>query len=172
MSDNQVPQEDCGGAPQPGEQHALLKPFEGKFRAVVKIWMGPGDPMVSAGTMINSFQLDGLYLHQDYVGDPNDGPFPEFKGKGYWGFNTVDGRYEGFWIDNASTMMQTEQGSVDESGRQWTMVSEMTNPMTGLTMQKRSVIRLIDDDHHSMETYFTMEGQEGKGMEIQYERAN
>ena len=39
-------------------------------------------------------------------------------------------------------------------------------------MQKRSVITMIDDDHNSIEMYFTgPDGQEMKAMEIQYARA-
>ena len=36
--------------------------------------------------MVSAFQLGGLYLFQDDTGDPSPGPFPEFLGKGYWGF--------------------------------------------------------------------------------------
>ncbi len=164
--------EQMGGPPKPGPQHALLAPFVGTFRAVVKIWMGPGDPMVSTGIMVNSFQVDGLYLHQDYTGDPSDGPFPRFVGRGYWGFNPVTGKFEGFWIDNASSIMQLEYGDVDDAGKVWTMSSTVQNPQTGDMMTKKSVIQIIDNDHHSMETYFPApEGSEVKGMEIQYERS-
>ena len=79
-------------------------------------------------------------------------------------------RFEGYWIDNASTIMQLETGSVDETGKIWTMTSEMVDPEGG-TMSKRSVITLKDDDHHSMESFFTREGQEFKAMEIQYSRS-
>jgi len=52
------------------------------------------------------------------------------------------------------------------------MHSEMPNPQTGEPMTRKSVINLIDDDHHSMEMFFVApDGTEMKGMEIQYERA-
>lgn len=155
----------------PGAQHERLKSFEGKFKAKVRLWMGPGDPMESTGTMVNSMDLDGRYLRQDYKGDPSEGPFPNFVGHGYWGFNNITERFEGFWIDNASTMMQVEQGSVDAAGRVWTMKGEMADPSTGGTMKKRTVITLQDDDHHKMEAYFDQGGNEFKTMEIEYERA-
>ncbi len=157
-------------AMSPGPEHDRLKPFLGTFRAEVKLWMGPGDPMVSTGTMTNTMVLDGRYLRQDYMGDPSEGPFPNFEGHGFWGYNGVAKRFEGYWIDNASTMMQFETGSVDESGKVWTMTSEMVDPQGG-TMAKRSVITLKDQDHNSIESFFTREGQEFKGMEIQYRRA-
>ena len=154
-------------------EHEKLKPFEGKFKAEVRIWMGPGEPTVMTGKMVNEFDLGGRFLRQTYKGDPSEGPFPEFEGRGYWGYNNVTKRYEGFWIDNASTMMQNEAGEVDESGKVWTMVGEVANPQTGGLMTKRSVITLRDEDHHTMEMYFdTGEGEgELKSMEISYERA-
>ena len=150
------------------EHHEKLKPFEGTFRAEVKMWMGPGEPMVSTGTMVNTMELGGKFLHQHYTGDPGDGPSPEFAGRGYWGYNTATNKYEGMWIDTASTIMQTESGDLD--GNVWTMVGEMPD-QTGGTISKKSVITLIDDDHHSMEMYFPgPDGNDCKGMEIQYSR--
>ncbi len=152
--------------------HRALEPFVGSFKAEVKIWMGPGDPLVSTGVMVNTLDLGGRFLKHVYTGDPSDGPFPAFEGRGFWGYNTVDQRYEGVWIDNASTIMQTEVGQVDESGKTWTMHGEMTNPQGGGRMIKRSVITLQDRDHHSMEMYFSgPDGREFKGMEIRYRRA-
>ncbi len=157
--------------PTAGPQHKRFEPFEGKFRSEVKMWMGPGDPMVSTGTMNNTLELGGLYLQQDYIGDPNDGPFPSFEGKGFWGYNPTSEKYEGFWIDNASAMMQNETGSVDASGKVWQMQGEMLCAQTKQHFKKRSVITLQDNDHHSIEMYFTgPDGQETKCMEINYER--
>ena len=157
--------------PTPGAEHDLLKPFEGTFKSEVKMWMGPGDPMISTGTITNTFDLGGIYLHQDYVGDQTEGPFPSFCGKGYWGYNTTDKRYEGFWIDNASTSMQFETGQVDVGGKVWEMTSKMTCAHTGQVMNKRSVITLVDDNHNSIEMFFTGEDcNEMKAMEINYFR--
>ena len=155
----------------PAEQHARLAAFVGTFRAEVKIWMGPGDPAVSTGTMTNTMDLGGRFLKQHYVGDPGAGPGPSFEGRGYWGFNKTTNKYEGFWIDTASTLMQTETGDVDEGGKVWTMIGEVPNPQGGSTV-KKSIITLQDDDRHSMETFFEgPDGSEAKGMEIQYTRA-
>lgn len=158
------------GMPGPGPEHDRFGPFIGTFRAVVELWMGPGEPTVTTGTMVNTLDLGGRYLRQDYKGDPGEGPFPEFEGHGFWGYNTVTHHYESFWIDNASTMMQFELGSVDEGGKVWTMVSELADPRGG-TMTKRSVITLLDDDHHTMESFFAKDGEEFKAMEMRYARA-
>ncbi len=161
----------CAAMGATGEWHKKLEAFEGTFKATVKMWMGPGEPMVSTGVMTSSMELDGRFLQQVYKGDASDGPFPNFAGRGYWGYNTVLNKYEGFWIDTACTFMQTESGDVDESGKVWTMIGEMLDPQSGKNIKKRSVITLIDNNRNSMEMFFgTPDGNEGKGMEIQYTR--
>jgi hypothetical protein len=133
--------------------------------------MGPGEPHVTTGVMVNTLDLGGRFLRQEYTGDPQDGPFPNFEGRGFWGYNKIDGRYEGFWIDTASTQMQIENGQVDGTGAVWTMTGDMTDAMTNQPMRKRSVITLQDDDHHTMEMFFEgPDGSEMKGMEIRYTR--
>ncbi len=168
----QAEHETCAEMGAPVEQHKALEPFVGTFKAEVKLWMGPGDPHVSTGVMTNSFDLGGRFLKQVYKGDPGEGPFANFEGRGFWGYNTVEKKYEGFWIDTACTLMQTESGDVDASGKVWTMCGEMTDPQSGGKMTKRSVITLIDNDRHSMEMFFkSPDGNESKAMEIQYQRA-
>jgi len=151
------------------EEHERLAALAGTFRAEVKMWMGPGDPMVTTGTMVNERDLGGRFLRQTYTGDASEGPFPNFEGRGYLGFNKITGQYEGFWIDNASTMMQTEAGSAD--GDVWTMVGDLPNPQGGGSMTKRSVITLQDEDRHTMEMFFDSGDGESKAMEINYTRA-
>lgn len=156
----------------PTAEHARLNPFVGTFRAEVRMWMGPGEPIITTGSMTNTWALGERFLRQEYTGDtsPDPTPFPNFAGHGYWGYNKHTQQYEGFWIDTASTIMQHEAGTVDEDGRTWTMIGEMVGP-DGCASTKRSVITLVNDDQHKMETYFTRDGQEFKGMEIQYTRA-
>lgn len=167
MSDKLPP-----GPPTPGAEHKLLKPFEGTFRAKVSLWMGPGDPVIHHGVMVSAFQVGGLFLHQDYVGDAAPGPWPAFLGKGYWGFNSTTKLYEGFWIDNASTMMQLETGTVDTCGKVWTMQSTFVHPHIGQQVTKKSIIRLIDNDHHEMTTFIIgPDGKETRTMQIDYVRS-
>lgn len=163
-------EEDFAAMAAKTEEHEAMEPFVGTFAAEVRMWMGPGDPMVSTGVMTNTLELGGRFLRQRYQGDPSAGPFPDFAGRGYWGYNNVDRRWEGVWIDTASTVMQVEHGQRDESGKVWTMHGEMTDPRSGRPIKKRSVITLVDDDHHTMEMYFETPDGEMKGMEIRYWR--
>lgn len=173
MSELATREAPCTQIGLPVQEHQRFEPFAGTFKTECKMWMGPDEPFVSTGVMTNKLDLGGRYLRQNYKGDQSDGPFPNFEGRGYWGYNTVINKYEGFWIDTASTFMQTEAGDVDASGKTWTMVGTMTDPQTGQPLQKRTVISLHDNDHHSMQMFFSgPDGNEFKGMEIHYRRHN
>ena len=156
-------------AMQPGEQHKALEPFVGKFNATVKMWMDPsGEPSESEGVMTSHWALGGRFVEQSYEGEAFGGVF---QGKGFMGFDNTSQQFQGFWIDTASTMMQTEAGSYDPATKTFTMTGTMTCPSSKKDLTKRDVIKVIDNDHHSMEMYFTGEdGKEVKGMEIQYTR--
>jgi hypothetical protein len=68
-------------------------------------------------------------------------------------------------------MFQIETGQVDKAGKVWTMHSALNHPSSGRPMNKRTVITLIDNDHHRMESYVAMDGDsEYKNMEIDYQR--
>lgn len=172
-------QQQQGGAPdfeamsRLSPEHSRFEPFVGTFRATVKLWMGPGEPMVSTGTMVNTLELGGRYLHQHYTGNADPGPFSGFQGRGYWGYNTMSRKWEGFWIDSASTMMQTESGTLDSTGKVWEMRgSYECGASPGGKMSKRSVITLIDNNRHTLQMFMPgPDGKETKGMEIAYERA-
>ena len=66
--------------------------------------------------------------------------------------------------------MQFEHGQVDVSGTVWTLTGEMTDPFTGQSVVKSSIITLIDPDHHSIEMYYETPEGKTKGLEIQYRR--
>jgi len=164
------PTQDAQTGPGTAE-HDRLKPFAGIFSAVIKLFRGSGEPMISTGTMVNDWVLGERYLRQTFAGDPVDGSHQAFAGVGFWGFDPARGVYQSFWVDNASTTMQIETGTVDAAGKVWTMRGTMLNPQSRETMNKRSIITLQDSDHHLVESFFTVgNGEEFKAMELIYTR--
>lgn len=180
------------GAPEPGTmppemmeafermgrttaEHELLKSFEGSWTSTVRMFCGPpgSDAQESHGVMVNEMDLDGKFLRQVYEDDAG-----AFSGRGYWGYNAIDGRWEGFWIDSMTTMFNLETGEYDAGSKTWTMRGTMTDPTSPpgepRTMLRRSVIRMVSDNEHVMEMYHAQGGkpeEESMGMEITYVRA-
>lgn len=155
----------------PGPEHERLAPFVGTFATVVRLWHGPGDPFESSGTMVNRWVHGRRFLRQEFKGDAVEGAPTVFEGSGYFGYNRSDRRYEGVWVDNASTQMQFEHGDVDAAGRVWEMRGSFTDPNSGATIDKRTVITVHDDDRHDMVVYFKLPEGEFKAMELLYRRA-
>ena len=157
-------------AAAPNEHHETFKPMVGTWNAVVKLWMDPaGEPQEATGQMVNSMVLGGRFIEHDYKGQSFG---MEFLGKGFFGFDNTAGQYEGLWIDTTSTQMQAETGNYDPATKTFNMIGEVTCPSSGETIKKRSVIRIIDDNAHTMEMFFVgPDGSEFKSMEISYTRA-
>eukprot|EP00913_Durusdinium_trenchii_P005925 g5537.t1 len=153
---------------KPAAEHALFEPFIGEFNARVTAWCGSdAEPMTSTGTMTNRLILGGKFIEHDYQDDAD-----MYQGKGYWGYNTVDKRWEGVWIDSMCSFMNIEQGSHNPANNTWGMTGQMTDPMSGKRLRKRSLITLTDSDHHTMEMFHAEEGAEEKlSMRIEYTRA-
>ncbi|MBO6738501.1 MAG: DUF1579 family protein [Phycisphaerales bacterium] len=160
----------CAAVGKTSQEHELLKQFVGQWDSKVTIWFGEGQSHTSEGVMTNEMDLGGRFLKHTYS-DSDD----YFHGRGFWGYNTLDKRWEGFWIDDMATFFQVDHGQHDPKTNTWEMTGNMTDPGSGTPMHKRTVITVKDADHHSMETYFTPTqgehaGQESKCMEIQYSR--
>lgn len=146
-------------------EHEHLAPFIGTWDAEVKMWMGPGEPQVSSGVMSNTWILGGRFVEQKYQGHTYG-----FEGRGLFGYNKSAGKFEGLWVDNCSTMMQTDTGEYDAGTKTFTMISRMSCGEMG-EMTKRSIITVHSPDKHTMEMYFApKDGPEGKCMEITYTR--
>lgn len=146
-------------------EHRHLEAFIGQWDAEVKMWMGPGDPQVTRGVMVNTPILGGRFIEQKYQGHGYD-----FQGSGLWGYNKSSGKFEGLWIDTCSTMMQTDTGDYDSRTRTFTMLSRMTCPEMG-EMTRKSLIKVHGPDRHVMEMYVCAPGApESKCMEITYMR--
>ncbi len=150
---------------KPAEELRFIKPLIGTWDAEVKLWMGPGEPMVSRGVMVNDWVLGGRWLRHTYKGDDN------FEGSGYFGFNKTTGKFEGLWIDTMSPMMHIEVGDYDEGAATFNMTSETLCPMTKMPTNKRSVTRIESPDRHVLEMYSSSAGEpECKEMEVVYTR--
>lgn len=156
--------------PEPHEKHKLFEPLVGVFDSKVSMFMTP-KPMISTGASVNTWDINQMFLHQDYQSDGQTNSKPDFSGKGYFGYNSAKECYEGFWIDNSTDAMQIETGQVDESGKVWEMNSSHMHPALGGEFQKRSLITVTSSDQHQIEMFHTYPGKEEVlVMKIEYRR--
>ncbi len=157
-------------AATPGEQHKLLAALAGKWNVEVKMWQAPGlAPDVSHGVSTAKMILGGRYLEESFKSAFMNQPF---EGIGYTGYDNVQKKFIGTWMDNMSTGIMTSAGDLDAAGKVMTCLVTYADPQSGKVTTSRDVLRIVDKDKHVMEMY--NKGPDGKEflmMEITYTRA-
>jgi Protein of unknown function (DUF1579) len=165
--DEKVAMEAMQKAATPGEEHKKLESVVGTFDAKITMWMDPSKPPEeSTGTSENTWVLGNRYVQFQYQGTFMGQPF---SGIGYQGYNNVTKKYEGTWMDTASTGMMNSTGTM--TGNVMKTTSSMADPMSGKVMKFTSKLTVADNDHHTMEMWGPgPDGKVYKMMEIQYTR--
>jgi len=156
-------------AGEKGPAHEFLALFAGEFDAVTRMWWDPAaEPMQSKGSCTNTMVMDGRFLKTEYSGDMMGIPFSGFA---LTGFDNNKKLFTNVWVDSMSTGIAPAFGNLDRTGTVMTLVGQMDEPNTG-EMGKfyKQVFRLIDEDHHVMEMWEILYGDEFKAMEIEYTR--
>jgi hypothetical protein len=75
------------------------------------------------------------------------------------------------WIDSMTTAITTSLGTADASGKVITFHNEMIDPATNKPVKGRDVVRIVDDNKHSMEMFKVgPDGKELKVMELHFTR--
>ena len=151
----------------PGEGHKKLESMIGTFDAKIKMWMDPSKPPEeSTGTSVNSWVLGNRFIETKHQGTFMGQPF---SGIGYTGYDNTTKKYEGTWMDSASTGMMVSKGTM--AGNVMTSSSTMADPTTGKMTTMKLKTTVTDKDHHTMEMWGPgPDGKNYKMMEINYTR--
>ncbi len=150
----------------PGKPHEQLKAMEGTWAAVVKSWTGPGEPLVSKGTMVNKMILGGRYLEGRYAGNFMDQPF---EGYSLTGYDMKKNELISLWIDNLSTTWMAQNGNLSADGKELVVKGTADGP-DGKPSEFKSVTKVVDANKHVFTMTTMMEGKEMPMMEITYTR--
>ena len=153
--------------PSPG--HARLMPMVGTWKATTTFTMAPGAPdQVHGGTSIHRMVLGGRYLEQIYKGMAMGMPF---EGIGYTGYDNVQKRYVGTWMDTFGTGLMNCVGVGHPTDEKLDFVAESFEP-SGNKKVFDAIVRIRNHGHHSYEMW--TKGPNGKPyrvMLVEYERA-
>jgi hypothetical protein len=161
------------------ENHKLLADMNGSWNYTIKMWMNPDPnaaPQESKGTATRKSIMGGRYFTMDVTGKlqmpGEDGKMKnmQFKGMALEGYDNVKQKFVSSWIDNMGTGIQFSEGTYDPGSKTFTFTSEM-EPVPGMKMPVREVLKMTDKDHMMLEWYENHGGQEKKTMEIAYTRA-
>ena len=155
----------------PGEGQKVLDAFVGSWTHTMKMWMAPDSkPEQATGTTVSQWVMGGRLVRQDARGTMSGQPF---EGLGLTGYDNMKKEYNGIWIDNMTTGIMQSSMQYDAATKTFAENGTFACPMTGEKDKwYRSVTKITDKDHYSMEMYFKDDkGKEFKSMEILYTRA-
>jgi hypothetical protein len=149
----------------PGPEHQRLTPLAGSWSGTVKMWMEPGKPPIEeACTSERKLILGGRFLQEEvksqFFGQP-------FQGMGLTGYDNLQKKYTGIWVDSMGTGISTSVGTADAQGKVFTYSREEIDPVSGKKSKNKDVIRVVSTDKNVMESYrLGPDGKEIKVMEI------
>ncbi|HEX2473452.1 MAG TPA: DUF1579 domain-containing protein [Lacipirellulaceae bacterium] len=155
--------------PQVSDQHKLLHKDVGTWDAVMKLYPQEGaEPIESKGTEKNELLAGGMWLISRFNGDIFGMPF---TGVGTVGYDPVEKKYVGTWVDSISPHLTVMKGEYDAAKKTMTSTAEGRDFQTGEVTQSRHITRYIDDNTRTFEIHAKEGGEkERKVMEIQYKR--
>jgi hypothetical protein len=155
--------------PQVSDEHKLLHKDVGTWDATMKIWPQEGaEPIESKGTEKNELLQGGMWLVSRFSGDIFGMPF---SGIGTVGYDPIDKKYVGTWVDSISPHLTVLKGEYDAATKTMTSIAEGRDFQTGQVTQSKHITRFIDENTRTFEIHAKEEGgNERKVMEIQYKR--
>ena len=154
----------------PGEHHRHMAQISGDWKAAAKFWMVPGEPPVeSAGTLHVEAILGGRFLRSEYSGALAG---LALNGFGLDGYDSVQQKHVGVWVDNMSTWILLFEGTCSDDGKVTTTTSQFTDPATRKPTTMRSVVTVVDPNRMVFEAYLKADSEPEfvKSMEITYTR--
>ena len=153
----------------PSAGHARLMPMVGTWRATTTFTMAPGaPPQVHGGTSVHRMVLGGRYLEQIYKGMAMGMPF---EGIGYTGYDNVQKRYVGTWMDTMGTGLMNSVSVGNPTDERIDCVAEAIEP-SGQRRMFETIVRIHNHGRHSYEMWTKgPTGKKHRTMIVEYERA-
>jgi Protein of unknown function (DUF1579) len=136
----------------PGEQHEFLKSMEGVWEGRFEITMEPGQPaMVSEGVVEREWVLGGRFLRETITAQSAMG---DYEAIGYIGYDNIDGVYRTAWMDNMSTAIYSDTGSLNPQTNLMTFRGSYRDPVSG---QLRTNVTIINMSKDGVQTFVAHE---------------
>src|SRR5438874_9533200 len=157
------------------ENHKLLADLAGSWSYTVKM-MAPGEtPSTSTGSVTRKPVMNGRFFLGEFTGTMKmpgaDGKMKDFtfKGMSVEGYDNVKQKFVSSWVDNMGTGILNSEGSYDPATKTFTYSGEV-EPVPGMKVTVREVIKVTDKNHLTFEWYENGGGKETKTLEINYTR--
>jgi len=140
----------------PGEDHAVLQPYEGEWTEDISMWLGPeGEPQQFQLGCTIRMALEGRFLEIAHSGLLSGMPF---GGLTLLGHNNASRHFELISISNMGTGILELQGPWKEKGRTIELHGEMASPAGDGAIRVRQLLTLAHKDTLLIENFDTYPG--------------
>jgi hypothetical protein len=155
-------------SPRPGPEHEVLKQAEGVWNCTSEMRATPDSPpTTSKGVATCTMGCGGLWLIEDFKGDPSGQPF---HGHGITGYDSLRKKFVGDWVDGMMTHLFHFEGTYDAGKKTLTLWTESPDA-SGKLEKWRAVTEFQDRDTRLWSAYFTApDGREFVSLKITYKR--
>lgn len=150
---------------EPGPHHEHLDRLAGTWDFTAKVWSpAGGEPSESKGTWSAVWIFGGRYLKSQATTTLMGMPF---EGMGLDGYDNVEKHYVASWADSMGTGIMSLTGSCEADGRVRTMHAKVKDPMSGQTLDAKSVTTILNDNSYMYESFILLpDGNEFKQVEL------
>jgi len=135
----------------PGKVHKQMEPLAGKWDVDITYVMMGQEHKGKVSCEAN-WMLDGRFLRQEYHSNVMGKPYTVIQ---HLGYDNRKKKTIELMMDNMSTGLLLNEGTMSEDGKTITNHGEMKDPMTGKTVKLRTVYTIVDPDHFNLEWFTT-----------------
>jgi len=142
------------------------KKYTGKWKAVVTMWMMPGDPaMVDSLVVENEMVMNDLFFTSKYSGTMMMMNYQALRTIAY---DVVKKKFVSTFIDNMNSGIDYKEGVAN--GKTIELLGTKPDPISGKNLSTRDLITFTDGSHMSIQQFETLDGNERKTLEISLTR--
>jgi hypothetical protein len=142
-------------ADMPGSVHKRLSRLVGSWDVAIQYKLGEKLRQGTA-TCDAKWILDGRFIQQDYQSQFQGSPFHVVQLLGY---DAPRGKTIEVKLDNLSTGIMHNEGSISGDGKVITNEGESVDPSTGKPYRLRTVTTIVDPDHFTLEWFRLEDGK-------------
>lgn len=153
---------------QPGKEHEWLKQLAGEWTTHGKADNGPGQPPFECDGTESTTTLGELWIVTRGEAHAAGMTVNSMLTLGY---NSEKKKFVGTWVDSMFNHMWKYEGTLDESGKALTLMTEGPNMMKPGEMAKyKEVLELKDKDHKTFTSHMEVNGEWVKFMSVEATR--
>lgn len=124
-------------------QHIEMAREVGTWDAETKFWMTPGGEPTTSKAVETNKMFGDFWLLSHFKGDIAGAPF---EGRMQLGYDPVEKKYVGTWIDTMTPYVSRLSGDYDVKNHTLTLVAKARDPQSGEIKTSTLISKYVDSD--------------------------